>query len=191
MKRKISSIIAAVLVGSMIVGSTVFAADSSTTTNTDSGSILESTEAREGKTMYAVPTAKGVGTANVDGTRVTVDYSSVTVPGAIETAVPATEKVNKETADDLASFVGADLNGGIRPLKNPIWIRIYKAGVSLNSGFGVVKQSFGVGNQYDGRTATVYHRHPDGTKTKTDVVIVNGKINIEITETGLFDYVIH
>ncbi len=191
MKRKISSIIAAVLVGSMIVGSTVFAADSSSTTNTEPESILQSTEVREGRTMYAAPAANGVGTATVEGTRLTADYNGVTQPGAVETAVPATEKVNKAAADDLASFVGANASGGIRPLKHPIWIRLYKAGVSLNSGFGVLKQSFGVGNQYDGRTATVFQRHPDGTKTATDVVIVNGKINIEITETGLFDYVIH
>ena len=88
MKRKISAAIVAALVGSMLVGSTVFAA-SPNTTNTSSTSIVASQEAREGRTIYAVPTAQNEGTATVEGTRITVNYSEVTVPGSIETAVAA------------------------------------------------------------------------------------------------------
>ena len=186
MKRKISSIIAAALVGSMVFGSTVFAADSSTTTNTESTSIVESEEVKSGATMYAVPTGKNEGTATVAGTRVTVNYGEVTVPGSIETAVvaPAQEEATKVLDD----YVNSQSGGGTVILK--IKLRLYEAGKSINSGFGVIKQSIGVGNKYDGRTAIVYQIHQDGTITATEVVVVNGKVNIALTDLGTFAIVI-
>ena len=186
MKRKISSIIAAALVGSMVFGSTVFAADSSTTTNTESTSIVESEEVKSGATMYAVPAGKNEGTATVAGTRVTVNYGEVTVPGSIETAVvaPAQEEATKVLDD----YVNSQSGGGTVILK--IKLRLYKAGKSINSGFGVIKQSIGVGNKYDGRTAIVYQIHQDGTITATEVVVVNGKVNIALTDLGTFAIVI-
>ena len=193
MKRKISSIIAAVLVGSMVIGSTVFAADSSTTTNTDSSSVveesasvLESAEVKSGATMYAVPTSKNEGTATVAGTRVTVNYSEVTVPGSIETAVVAPAK--EEATKVLDDYVKATFGDGIVVFRAKL--RLYKAGKSINSGFGVLKESFGVGNKYDGRTATVIQHHQDGSITTTDVVVVNGKVNIAVTDLGTFAIVI-
>ena len=186
MKRKFSSVIAAILVGSMLIGTTVFAADSSTTTNTESTSIVETPEAKAGNTIYAVPTAKKEGTATVGGTRITVNYSEVTVPGAIETAVVAPAK--EEATKVLDDFVNANLNGGTVVLRTKL--RLYKAGKSLNTGFGVIKQAFGVGNKYDGRTATVFQIHQDGSITTTDVVVVNGKVNISLTDLGTFSIVI-
>lgn len=186
MKRKISSIIAAVLVGSMVVGSTVFAADSSTTTNTESTSIVETAEAKAGNTIYAVPTGKNEGTATVGGIRITANYSEVTIPGSIETAVVA--PVKEEATKVLDDYVNANLNGGTIALKTKL--RLYKAGKSINTDFGVLKQAFGVGNKYDGRTATVYQIHQDGTITSTDVVVTNGKVNIAVTDLGTFYIVI-
>jgi hypothetical protein len=182
MKRKISTVIAAVLVGSMIVGSTVFAADSSTTTNTDSTSIVESNEIKEGITIYAVPSGKNEGTATVGGTRVTVNYSEVTIPGAIETAVVA--PANEEATKVLDDYVNANLGGGTIVFKTKL--RLYKAGKSINSDFGVLNQSFGVGNKYDGRTAVIFQIHQDGSITTTEVPVVNGKVNIALTDLGTF-----
>ncbi len=186
MKRKISSAIAAVLVGSMVIGSTVFAADSSTTTNTAATSIVESTEAKAGTTIYAVPTAKNEGTATVEGTRVTVNYSEVTVPGTIETVVAAPAK--EEATKVLEEYVAANSTGRVVVKAK---IRLYKAGKSLNSDFGVLKESVGVGNKYDGKTATVFQIHQDGSITATEVVVENGKVNFTVTDLGTFMIVIN
>jgi hypothetical protein len=186
MKRKVTSIIAAVLVGSMIVGSTVFAADSSTTTNTDSTSIVASQEVKEGKTMFAVPTAKNEGTATVDGTKITVNYGEVSLPCAIETAVTA--PVKEEATKVLEDYVASKFSGATVALRTKL--RLYKAGKSVNSGFGVLKQAFGVGNKYDGRTAVVTQIHQDGTITETEVVVTNGKVNVSFTDLGTIFVVI-
>ena len=177
MKRKISSVLAAVLVGSMIIGTTVFAADSSTTTNTQTTSLLEQDAVKAGETPYAAPNGKNQGVATVDGSRVTVDYSDVTTPGAIETLVKLPE--NEEATKVLRDYVNANLNGATVVFGAKL--RVYKAGVSLTSGFGTAKQSIGIGNKYDGRTAVVSMISQDGTIKTLEVPVVNGKVNFEIT----------
>lgn len=177
MKRKISSVLAAVLVGSMIIGTTVFAADSSTTTNTQTTSLLEQDAVKAGETLYAAPNGKNQGVATCDGKRVTVDYSGVTTPGAVETLVKLPE--NEEATKVLRDYVNANLNGATVVFGGKF--RVYKAGVSLTSGFGSAKQAVGVGNQYDGRTAVVTMINQDGTITTLEVPVVNGKVNFEIT----------
>ena len=195
MKRNITSVIAAVLVGSMIISSTVFAADSSTTSNTDSSTVVKSPEvtspvdtqaAKEGRTMYAVPNGKKVGTATVGNTRVTVDYNECTVPDAIETAVPAPE--NLEATKVLEEYVAPKLNGKKIVCKTKL--RLYKAGVSINDGFGTLEESIGVGNAYDGQIAEVYQIHQDGTITVISVPVVNGKVTFKVTDLGTFIVVI-
>ena len=164
MKRNITSVIAAVLVGSMIISSTVFAADSSTTSNTDSSKITN------------------VGTATVGTTRLTVDYNECTIPGSIETAVPAPE--NLEATKVLEEYVAPKLNGKKIVCKTKL--RLYKAGVSVNDGFGTLTETFGVGNAYDGQMADVYQIHQDGSITVTSVPVVNGKVTIKVTDLGTF-----
>ena len=185
MKRNITSVIAAVLVGSMIISSTVFAADSSTTSNTDSSKIttpVETQAAKEGKTMYAVPNGKNVGTATVGTTRLTVDYNECTIPNAIETAVPA--PADLEATKVLEEYVAERLNGKKMVCKTKL--RLYKAGVSINDGFGTLTETFGVGNAYDGQTAEVYHHHLDGSITVMSIPVVNGKVTIKLTDLGTF-----
>ena len=189
MKRKITSAIAAILVGSMIIGTTVFAADSSTTTNTESSTITEEAvpapltqEAKEGKTMFATPNAKGVGTATVGTTKLTVNYNQCTLPGAIETGVVA--PANSGATQALESYVAANFTG--KKIVSRAWLRLYKAGVSVKDGFGTLTESFGVGNAYDGQTATVVQHHADGTITTTEVPVVNGKVTVSVTDLGTF-----
>ena len=194
MKRKITSVIAAVLVGSMIIGSTAFAADSSTTSNTESSSVtssssdttvvapLETQEVKEGRTMFAVPNAKGEGVASVGSTRLTVSYSQCTLPGAIETAVAA--PANEGATQALEAFVASNFPG--RTVRVKAKLRLYKAGQSVRNGFGTVKESFGVGNGYDGQNAEVVQFHDDGTITTTTVPVVNGKVSIDLTDMGTF-----
>ena len=190
MKRKITSVIAAVLVGSMIIGSTAFAADSSTTSNTESSSVtdttvvapLETQEVKEGRTMFAVPNAKGEGVASVGSTRLTVSYSQCTLPGAIETAVAA--PANEGATQALEAFAASNFPG--RKIAVKAKLRLYKAGQSVRNGFGTVKESFGVGNGYDGQNAEVVQFHDDGTITTTTVPVVNGKVSIDLTDMGTF-----
>lgn len=189
MKRKFLSIIAAALVGSMMIGSTVFAADSSTTTNTAVESILNSPAARAGETPYAVPTGNNKGTATVEGVKVTVDYSNAVKEGT-ETLVPA-NNVDTKAVAALGDYMSSRISGGVRPLKQPICVRFYSAGRSLDE-FGSLPQSVGVGNQYDGRTATVFIRDTKtGVVTELSVVITNGKLNFSVSKPCIFDFVIN
>ena len=193
MKRKITSAIAAVLVGSMIIGSTVFAADSSTTTNTEAEAVttstteeapvalLETPEVKEGKTMFAVPNGKGEGTATVDNTRVTVSYNQATLPNIIETIIKA--PANEGATRALQDYVANNFPG--RNVRLQIKIQMYQAGVSINEA-GAIQQSIGVGNAFDGQTATVVQHHKDGTITATDVPVVNGKITFTTPDFGTF-----
>ena len=192
MKRKITSVVAAVLVGSMIIGSTVFAADSSTTTNTESSTVTSSSDAvvvapleedavKEGRTMFAVPNAKGEATATVDNTRVTVNYSQATMPNIIETIIKA--PANEGATKALQEYVANNFPG--RNVRLQIKIQMYKAGVSINEA-GAIQQSIGVGNAFDGQTATVVQHHKDGTITATDVPVVNGKITFATPDFGTF-----
>ncbi len=194
MKKNFASVLAAVLTGTMLMGMTVCAADSSTTTNTastdivkDASAIYTNSEVAAGKTMFAVPSASTkVGTATVSGTRITVNYSEVTIPQAVTTAVSAPAKEAATTA--LNDYVNANLEGGQVVLTTKL--RLYKAGQSINSGFGTMNATFGVGNKYDGRTAVVFQIHQDGSISKTEVVVANGKVQLPVTDLGTFSVVI-
>ncbi len=194
MKKNLASVLAAVLAGTMLMGMTAFAADSSTTTNTastdivkDASAIYTNADVAAGKTMFAVPSASTkVGTATVDGTRITVNYSEVTIPQAVTTAVSA--PVKEAATTELNNYVNANLEGGQVVLTTKL--RLYKAGQSINSGFGTMNATFGVGNKYDGRTAVVFQIHQDGSITKTEVVVENGKVKLPVTDLGTFSVVI-
>ena len=142
---------------------------------------IASAAVKEGRTMFAVPNAKGVGTATVGTTKVTVSYHDCTVPYAIETFVAA--PADEEATRMLEQFVVENFPG--RKIAVKVKARLYKAGLSINE-FGVLHQSYGIGYAYDGQNAEVVQIHKDGTITVTTVPMVNGKVSFAVTDMGTF-----
>lgn len=181
MKRKLSSVLAGVLAVALTVGAPVFAASSSTTSNTSWTSIVKQEE-------YVVPrphtksyTAAVVRDTNKHVTRVASDYSQVTDKQAIATATAGV--ASKDAAVKALSDYVAAL-GTSKVAFGPYKMRMYKAGVSVWSDFGTFIATYGVGNKYDGQTATVYQYCKDGTVKTTPVVVAQGKVVYPMTEMG-------
>jgi hypothetical protein len=177
MKKRLTVLVAGALAAAMTFGMTVCAATSSTTTNTAVSSIVISKD------------STGVATATVGSVKIAADYNNVTVPNAVGTAVSAPAKEAATSA--LTDYVKAQLATVPGTIVGTYKLRLYKAGVALTKDFGTMPVSFGVGNKYDGKTATVYQIHADGTITATVVTVVKGKVSLPITEMGSFAVVIN
>ena len=68
----------------------------------------------------------------------------------------------------------------------PYKIRMYRKGVSIWDGFGTFKFSIGVGSKYNGKTATIYQIHKDGSITTTSAVVTGGKVDVSVMDMGTF-----
>jgi hypothetical protein len=184
MNRKLSVVIAAVLATTMIFGSSVFAASSSTTTNTSSSSVTESVPS-----SYIVP-KNGVSAAVATGVRVTSDYAQVPDKAMVATIVSSTGKNTDGAAKAISAYV-ATVAPNANKVFGPYKLRMYKAGKSINTGFGTFYAHFGIGNAYEGKTVTVYQTHADGTVTSTTATVTKGKVSIPVTEMGTFVLVLN
>ena len=161
----------------MTFGMSVCAAPSSTTTNTAVSSIVVQKD------------NSGTATATVGSVKISASYNEVSVPNAVGTAVSAPAKEAATTV--LTDYVKAQLATTPGTVVGTFKLRLYKAGVALTKDFGTMPVSFGVGNKYDGKTATVYQIHADGTITATVVTVAKGKVSLPITEMGSFAVVIN
>ena len=177
MKRRLSVLVAGVLAASMTFGMSVCAAPSSTTTNTAVSSIVVQKD------------NSGTATATVGSVKISASYNEVSVPNAVGTAVSAPAKEAATTV--LTDYVKAQLATTPGTVVGTFKLRLYKAGVALTDNFGTMPVSFGVGNKYDGKTATVYQIHKDGTITATVVTVAKGKVSLPVTEMGSFTVVIN
>ena len=63
---------------------------------------------------------------------------------------------------------------------------MYRKGVSIWDGFGTFKFSVGVGTKYNGKTATIYQIHKDGSITTTSAVVTGGKVDVSVMDMGTF-----
>lgn len=206
MKRRLSVLVAGVLAASMTFGMTVCAAPSPTTHNTNviSGNSTEtattattttttSTQTEEANTPVSTiiisRDANGTATSTVGSVKVSANYSQVSVPNAVGTAVSAPVKEAATTV--LTDYVKAQLATTPGTIVGTFKLRLYKAGVAITDNFGTMPVSFGVGNKYDGKTATVYQIHKDGTITATVVTVAKGKVSLPVTEMGSFTVVIN
>ena len=177
MKKRLTVLVAGALAAAMTFGMTVCAATRSTTPNPAVSRIVISKD------------STGVATATVGSVKIAADYNNVTVPNAVGTAVSAPAK--EAATSVLTDYVNAQLATVPGTIVGTYKLRLYKAGVALTKDFGTMPVSFGVGNKYDGKTATVYQIHADGTITATVVTVVKGKVSLPITEMGSFAVVIN
>lgn len=181
-KKRLTGIVAGVLAATMVFGTMIFAAGatSPSTHNTMSPTTktvsTTSTTTAPKPANYIVPKTNGF--AAVAGARVTSDYTEVTIPNAIATAV----NTNDAYTQALAAALPADATKVIKPIK----VRMYVKGVSIWDGFGTFTFSIGVGNQYDGQTVTVYSIDKTGAITTFEAVVEDGKIDIWTTEAATF-----
>ncbi len=171
MKRKTISAIAAVLVLAMILGLTVFAASPSTgntSVATDAGTYTYNGES-------VIP--RGPGYQQAGEVRATSDYVGVT-----DNAMIATIYNNGANDPHLAYMKDYAKNLTGKKVLGPYKLRMYKAGVSIWDGFGTFNVTLGVGNGFEGQTATVYLLYKDGTVGTTTAVVSKGKITLSLTQ---------
>ena len=171
MKRKTISVIAAVLALTMTIGTAVFAASPSTgntSVPTDAGTSTYNNE-------NVIP--KGPGYMQAGEVRATGDYADVT-----DNAMIATIYNNGANDPHLAYMKDYAKNLTGRKILGPYKIRMYKAGVSIWDGFGTFKVTLGVGNGFEGQTATCYLLYKDGTVETTTAVVNKGKITLTLTQ---------
>lgn len=172
---------AVVLTATMLAGGTVMAggSPSSTTTAVTASTSSASTETTA-VTENWIPRAHGY--QAVKQVRFTSDYSD-TEKGTVATVYAASTK--EEATTVLQDYV--DKNAAATATKfGPYKIRMYRKGVSIWDGFGTFKFNIGVGSKYDGKTATVYQIHKDGTVTTTTVTVTGGKVTVSTKDMGTF-----
>lgn len=184
MNRKFTAALAAVLTATMVFGTTVMAAPSpsvKTTEVTASENAAPANAAPAAEANAYIP--RGGSYQEVAGVRFSSDYSETTDNKVIATSYKASEKDAATKA--LTDYVAAASTSTGKTF-GPYKLRMYKAGKSIWDGFGTFKYTVGVGNKYDGQTATVYQIHKDGSVTATQVVVSHGKVNIAVQDMGTF-----
>lgn len=179
MNRKFTAALAAVLTATMVFGTTVMAAPSPSVKTTEVTASENAAPAAEANAY--IP--RGGSYQEVAGVRFSSDYSETTDNKVIATSYKASEKDAATQA--LTDYVAAASTSTGKTF-GPYKLRMYKAGKSIWDGFGTFKYTVGVGNKYDGQTATVYQIHKDGSVTATQVVVSHGKINIAVQDMGTF-----
>ena len=179
--KRVRLAVAVVLTAAMLAGGTVMAAGSPSSTTT---AVTASTSSASTETTAAtenwIPRAHGY--QAVKQVRFTSDYSD-TEKGTLATAYAASTK--EEATTVLQDYV--DKNAAATATKfGPYKIRMYRKGVSIWDGFGTFTFNIGVGSKYDGKTATVYQIHKDGTVTTTTVTVTGGKVTVSTKDMGTF-----
>lgn len=179
--RKLSQAVAAVAALTMAMGMMVSAANSSTTSNTTTSST--STVAETAATSYVITRAEAASGAKaavvkVDGSnvRVSSNYSAVTDAKVVATAVAA----DKSTASAVKSAVAAAMPG--KTVVGPVKIQFYKGGVAGQKSFGTFTAAVTVSARYNGQTVAVYIFNQDGTGQIVNATVVNGRVNVPLTQ---------
>ena len=181
MNKKFTAALATVLTATMVFGTTVMAAPSPSASTTAVKSTATETSAPAETVNAYIP--RGRSYQEVSGVRFSSDYTEVTETKAVATSYKASEKDAATKA--LTDYV-ATASTSTGKTFGPYKLRMYKAGKSVWDGFGTFKYTVGVGNKYDGQTATVYQIHKDGSVTATQVVVSHGKVTIAVQDMGTF-----
>lgn len=181
MNKKFTAALATVLTATMVFGTTVMAAPSPSASTTAVKSTATETSAPAEPVNAYIP--RGGSYQEVSGVRFSSDYTEVTDNKAVATSYKASEKDAATKA--LTDYVAAASTSTGKTF-GPYKLRMYKAGKSVWDGFGTFKYTVGVGNKYDGQTATVYQIHKDGSVTATQVVVSHGKVTIAVQDMGTF-----
>ena len=191
MKRKLLSLVAAVLCLSMLMGLCAFAAtsdktgaSSSTTKNTSSSS--EESEKKPGVPYidygYIIHHDSmvnnyriGVAVTEKGAVRCSSDYSTVNDKEMIATVFPG--------KDAYAQALN-EMTVGKNALTGAFKLRMYKAGQAVWNGFGTFNVRISVGTKYEGMTVNAYLVGQDGTLTVIPCVVKKGYVTIPLTQMG-------
>lgn len=175
MKKKLISAVAAILALTLVVGTTVFAAKSPDTGNTPVATQSDSKPVLPQEKV--IP--RGPGYMEAGEVRATSDYKTVSEPQMIAT-------IYKNPKNDpfcaILNQFGAGLTGVTK--LGAYKIRMYNGANAIWDGFGTFNVNIGVGNKYDGKTATIYFIGKDGQVKTLTAVVAQGKITLPMTEMG-------
>lgn len=108
------------------------------------------------------------------------DYSKVTDSDSL-VSVSAPKK--DQACQALSDYVKNDASQAVKML-GPVKFQMFKAGTPVWDGFGSFTATFSIGKAYDGRTASIYQIHKDGSVTKTSAVIDQGRVKITLKDMG-------
>ena len=178
MRKKLISIVAAVLALTMLVGLCAFAAASPTTSTAGAGA---GSDDNGGGIVVATANVipRGPGYMEAGEVRATSTYAEVTDDNMIATIYknPANDPYTDVLKEQAKSLTGKFVLG-------PYKLRMYKAGQAIWSGFGKFVVNLGIGNGYDGLTATIYVCNKDGQVSTQTATVQAGKIVVSMEEMG-------
>ena len=124
----------------------------------------------------------GYVSVNTDNGKVSVtpDYSAVTDKDVI-VSVSAPKK--DQAGQVLVDYVKLDAAGASKIL-GPVKFQMFKSGKAVWDGFGSFTAKISVDKAYNGKTASVYQIHKDGSVTKTDATVAQGVVAVTLNDMG-------
>lgn len=111
---------------------------------------------------------------------VTPDYSAVTDKDVI-VSVSAPKK--DQASQALVDYVKLDAANASKIL-GPVKFQMFKSGKSVWDGFGSFTAKISVDKAYNGKSASVYQIHKDGSVTKTEATVAQGAIAVTLNDMG-------
>ncbi len=177
MRKKLISIVAAVLALTMLVGICAFAAASPSTSTVSTGNDAQSGGGIVVSTANVIP--RGPGYMEAGEVRATSTYEGVIDDNMIATIYknPANDPYTAALEEQKKSLTGKTILGVYK-------LRMYKAGNAIWAGFGKFTVNLGIGNQYDGKEATIYIVNKDGQVSTQKATVQAGKIAVTMEEMG-------
>ncbi len=124
----------------------------------------------------------GYVSVNTDNGKVAVtpDYSAVTDKDVI-VSVSAPKK--DQAGQVLVDYVKLDAANASKIL-GPVKFQMFKSGKTVWDGFGSFTAKISVDKAYNGKTASVYQIHKDGSVTKTDATVAQGVVTVTLNDMG-------
>lgn len=111
---------------------------------------------------------------------VTPDYSEVTDKDVVVSVSAPKKDQAGQVLTDYVKLAAPDASKILGPVK----FQMFKSGKSVWDNFGSFTGKISVDKSFNGKTASVYQLHKDGTVTKTDVVVEKGAITITLSDMG-------
>lgn len=111
---------------------------------------------------------------------VTPDYSAVTDKDVI-VSVSAPKK--DQAGQALVDYVKLDAANASKIL-GPVKFQMFKSGKSVWDGFGSFTAKISVDKAYNGKSASVYQIHKDGSVTKTEATVAQGAVAVTLNDMG-------
>jgi hypothetical protein len=130
------------------------------------------------------PAGTDVKVADASGTGITANGSlwGSNVDGVDASAIQLA--ADSLSSGDAYNALMASLGNG--NLAGVFDVHLMANGVQVHDDFGTITLTFPVDASYNGRTATVWHRHTDGTITSQQTTVVDGKVSVVVSDLSAF-----